>query len=68
MDLSWDYDTIWRSGSDVSLGRPIQKGVREYISDRERFYILENSGKYQLYSISNSILQDSEFYSTNGYT
>lgn len=45
MDLSWDYDTIWRSGSDLSLCRRNQKGMREYIRCRgeNRDFIFQKS-------------------------
>jgi len=46
MDLSWDYDNIWRSGSDLGLCRPIQKGIYQMEREKEGFYILEKSGEH----------------------
>lgn len=49
MVLSWDYGTIWRSGFDLSLHRPIQKGmggIYQMEREKEGFYILEKSGEH----------------------
>ncbi len=45
MNLSWDYDTIWRSGSDLHHCRRNQKGMREYIRCRgeKRDFTFEKS-------------------------